>query len=652
METALMGNGVARRLCRLAVPPVCFAAVGWGVWSYPLPGWPLAVALLVYAAALWRWTALFLIVVPAVLPAFDLGLWTGWTLIAESDLFILTTIGVLAARGPPRRALGLPERVVLSLLVVSVAISTAIGLATQAQWAAFSSNPYLRPDNALRLAKPFVEILALWPFMRQRHLEQGDMAAWLGWGMLAGAFAVAVETTIERAVFPGVFDFQSGYRVSAAFSSMNVGGGHIGAYMAMTLPFLLGAILTTRSWLVRLMLLIVATVAGYALVVTFAWIAWFAAIGSVLLATIAGWRFLPKTAGQKVLGGMAALLIFAVLAGVVAATLSGYMRGRLMHGTAGLLARQSNLVLFETIRDTGAMNLMFGHGLGSYPRGFTAPDNGAGPSDFRLEESEGTRYLTIATLTPLSISQKISPSLSGKVRLTMSWRAASPNAVLGLLICEQLLLSSQNCRGENVKPQDPGHWEPVSIEMSLAGLNQENVLRPPVQLSVFGATPGTTLSVRHLSLIDDWGWELLANGDFREDMNRWTVTDDRHTAWRMFNLYLVLLFETGILGLASFVALAGLAITGGIRALRRGEPMGAAIIGSIISFLISGLVDNVMEAPRLLMVFLMVCAGGLCLREIGAGSWNGEVTPLKIVPSDRPPHVPPLEPAIGEIEEL
>jgi hypothetical protein len=603
---------------RLALCLVCFAAAGWGVRLYPLPAWPLAVALLAYAAALWRWPALFLVVVPATLPALDLGDWTGWTMVGESDLVVLTTIGTLIIRDPPDWSAVCPRRwpgIVLALLIASVAISTLIGLATGA---AYSSNPYLRPDNALRLAKPFAETLALLPFMRQRHRTHGDMATFLGWGMLAGVLAVAAETVIERAVFSGVFDFTSGYRVAAAFSSMNAGGGHIGAYVAMTLPFLLGIGLAVRGWLAPPMLLAAALGAGYALVVTFARTAYAAGIVSLLVAMFAWLALTRKTAGERLRRGMALLLAVSIMAGLIATASSGFMRARLNEAATDLLVRQSNWRHFWAVRDSGPLGVIFGQGLGTYPRIMLARGIEDAPGDFRLEDGDGTRYLTIIARTPLYIGQKIPLSLSSHLRLTLRWRAATPNALLGVLICEKLLLYSDNCRGQDVRAVNPGTWETASIDIPLAGLGETNVLgifRRPVEFSVFGSVPGTAIAVRDLSLVDDFGWEVLANRDFRQGMDRWIFTDDRHTAWRMFNLYLMLLFETGLLGLVSFAALSGLAIGGGASALRRGNVMGAAIIGSITSFLVSGVFDNVMEAPRLATVFLLVCAAGLILWE-------------------------------------
>jgi O-antigen ligase len=640
-----MPDRFSRLIPLAALSLACCAAIGWGLWAYPLPAWPLAVALLIYAGCLWRWPALFLIVVPAALPALDLGTWTGWTMAGESDLFILATAAILLIREPPDRGDLLPRRwagAILLLLVVSFAISTTIGLATPATGAAGSSNPYLRPGNAVRLAKPLAEVLLLLPFMRRRHRVHGDLAIWLGRGMLAGAAAVAAETIAERAVFPGLFNFATDYRVAAAFSSMHVGGGHIGAYVAMTLPFLLGVCLTARRWYAVPSLFVVAVGAGYTLVVTFARTAYAAALISIVL-TVSAWLSLTRRAmtspARRVLG---ILIIVPVLGCLVAGASLGFMRERLHDAARDLLEREASWRHFREVRDNNPLHLVFGAGLGTYPRLNLARGTSDRPSDFRLEGSGADRYLTIDALTPLFIGQKITLPLSSQLHATLRWRAATANAGAGVVVCEKLLLYSDNCEGKTFSARDPRSWETISADIPLAGLGQTKVLgwlRRPVEFAVFSTVPGTEIAVRELSLVDDFGWQVLANGDFHDGMNRWLFTDDSHVAWRMFSLYVMLLFETGLFGLASFLAVAGLAIGGGARALRRGEAMGAAVIGSVVSFLISGVFDNVMEAPRLATVFLLVCATGLILWEWDAEAWDGG-------------SVLPPEMASGEIESL
>ena len=74
-----------------------------GLWLYPLPPWPLALGLAVYGALLWRWTGLWLVAIPALLPVYDLAPWSGWLVVGETDFFLLVTIAVLCLRAPPTR---------------------------------------------------------------------------------------------------------------------------------------------------------------------------------------------------------------------------------------------------------------------------------------------------------------------------------------------------------------------------------------------------------------------------------------------------------------------------------------------------------------------------------------------------------------------
>ncbi len=72
-----------------------------GIARYPLSHWPLSIALAAYCIALWYRPVIFLLVLPVVLPAWDLGIWTGWMMVGESDLFVVATLAVLLVRTPP-----------------------------------------------------------------------------------------------------------------------------------------------------------------------------------------------------------------------------------------------------------------------------------------------------------------------------------------------------------------------------------------------------------------------------------------------------------------------------------------------------------------------------------------------------------------------
>jgi O-antigen ligase len=588
-----------------------------GVVRYPLPAWPLAVALLAYAAALWRWPALFLLILPIVIPAYDLGLWTGWMVVGESDLFVLATIAVLLLRTPPRRADLLPARwpsAVLLLLITAYAISTIIGLTRPLGFTGHSDNPFLRPDNALRLAKAPIEALALLPFIRNRQRTHGDALAWFGCGMAAGLVVVTLETLAERVLFTnGVLDFSTDYRVAGPFSSMRVGGGHIGAYVALALPFVLGV---DRGRIFRLAapLALLAGIGGaYTLAVTYARAAYAAGLASTGLAALL-WLLARWRRGGSPL--LAILPVVLILAGLGAASSSEVMRARFGDAAADLITRESNWRDGWAVRDRAPLTTVFGMGLGTYQRTMLARSPVNQPSDLSVERDAEGAWLEMRVKSPFYLGQKVTLPDHGEVHLDLRFRAIDAGAVLGVSLCDKVLLYSDNCRGPSIRPASPGTWEAVSVPLPVEGLGRSalhGLLRRPVELSLFDQTQGTALDLRDVRLTDAAGHSLLANGDFAHGLDRWIFTDDSHVSWRILNQYLMWLFETGVVGLLAMLGLCGLAIAGGVRSAWSGEPMGAAVAGSVVAFLLSGLFDNVMEAPRVATLVFLVCLAGLIL---------------------------------------
>ncbi len=206
-------------LClRAGVLVACLVAVALLLQHDPFGRLDLAAAVAVYGLALcWR-PNLWLFVIPMALPAWNLAPWTGWLYLSGPDLFLLVTIGVLAWRAPPQRTdfllRGMPGAVLL-LACFACTVGVLRGLTVPDAVPGGSSNPYLQPENALRLAKGFLVAMALLPFLRARQRSHGDVPHRFAWGMIAGLGCVSVATILERALFPGLFDFSVDYRVVA-----------------------------------------------------------------------------------------------------------------------------------------------------------------------------------------------------------------------------------------------------------------------------------------------------------------------------------------------------------------------------------------------------------------------------------------------------
>jgi hypothetical protein len=604
------------RLTGVVVAIACLGLTVAVVAAYPLPRLPLAALLALYGAALWRWPALWLAVLPAVLPAYDLTPWTGWMFATESDFFLLVTLGVLALRAPPQIGdFRLPGwgRAVLALMLASLSISVLRGLLL-AGVPGGSSNPYLMPQNALRLFKGLAEAVVLLPFLQSRERSHGDVAARFAVGMGIGLVLVSLAALAERIAFVGAFNDTTDYRVVGPFSSMHVGGGHIGAYVAMALPFLAVALLRPR--LAALAAMLPAAAGGaYTLVFSFARMAYGAAV--VGLAVLAlGWTIARRRGARGAASPLLPGLLFLLIGGCVGAVALGttYMSDRVASVVPDLRFREDNWSTGLAMGDPGLLTTLFGMGLGTYPRvAFLRHEEGTDPSNFVLASIDGRRAVAITERSPFYFGQKISLGADPNLRLSLALRTGQKGAGVTAILCWKLLLYSDRCRSVGFTPRRLGVWEQFSAPLSAAGLaagDARGPIAPPVDLA-FAVSPDTTVALADIRLTDKSGRDLLVNGDFAAGTARWYFTDDNHWRWRIFNQYLMTLFEGGVLGLGALLLLAGTALWGAVSALRRGEAMGAAVAASLVAFLCSCLVDALLEAPRLATLFYLVCLIGL-----------------------------------------
>jgi hypothetical protein len=156
--------------------------------------------------------------------------------------------------------------------------------------------------------------------------------------------------------------------------------------------------------------------------------------------------------------------------------------------------------------------------------------------------------------------------------------------------------------------------------ISTAGLDKDAILgwfKRPVELAFFDPIPGTTIEIAHIRMFDPQRRDILVNGDFSRGTERWYFTDDQHLIWRIHSQYLMSLFEGGILGLTCFIALAGTALAGAVRAMACGDRMAAAVAASLLAFLCSSVFDCLLEAPRLSALFYIVVFTGLTMMTRG-----------------------------------
>ena len=277
----------------------------------------------------------------------------------------------------------------------------------------------------------------------------------LGYGMAAGLVVVTLIVLAERLLYSGLLDFSGDYRVAGPFSSMRVGGGHIGAYAALALPFALtllslrprvvGAVLARRRPARRRLY------AG----------------GDARPHRVRG-RGCGHAGDRRCHGpradrrgaapaGIVAVLL--VVGGLVAVTAFTGMRVRFADTAGDFTTREGNWQAGLAVRDTGVVPNADRHGsrnLSTSRCWSRSPVNR--PSDIVLRRYGGDGVWRCGSKRR-STSARKSSRRAGRCIVHLQARAVDrPNAV-GVSLCDKVLLYSDNCQGGEVPLPVVARWE-------------------------------------------------------------------------------------------------------------------------------------------------------------------------------------------------
>lgn len=588
----------------------------WSLIGWPVLKWPLAAGLVLYAVALARWPGAWMIVVPACLPVLDLAPQTGRLYWDELDLVLLVTIAMRLAIDPKsaaptiESAAGGPKlpRYALALLFCSALVSAAIGLYPLQPLDANAFGGYLSHYNGLRALKAIGWGFALLALMTWDFAERRDVLPRLALGMAIGGALAALGVAWERWLFPGLLDFGADFRVAGTFSAMHVGGAYVEGFLVAAFPFVALQALEAQSTARRALWLAALVLVCYAVLVTYSRGGIAALLAAAVVLTVAVAVAARKARGETRMRSLAgAALAPLVIALVAAPVVAGrYLGDRVSQSAPDLAVRISHWRGALELMDAGVGTTLFGMGLGRFPEAyFWSGASKAMSGSYRVErEKGGNLFLRLGGGHGLFFDQRVDVAPMQKYTLMVRVRSARPDAPLSVALCEKSLLYSAGCEWGSVRaaPQ----WAPRVVTFETGKIaDRRGFGARPVHLTLHNGSPGVVIDVDDVSLQGPDGRELVRNGDFAAGGDLWFFTSDDHLAWHVKNLPLHVFFEQGAVGLAAFALLLWAAL-GRELATARSEPLAAALLASLAGFMAVGLFDSLIDAPRHLLLFLML----------------------------------------------
>jgi hypothetical protein len=681
-----------RRLSPAAAALASGSAGLFLAWHHPL--WPVALSttFALWAAASARWPQLWLFALPAALPTLNFSPWTGWLIFDESDLLVLGALGGAFARlalrpASSRRSPPDPVRfecpgagipVVLAALAFLGLMRGLADAGTSFNWL----DGYADASNTLRVSKSLVYASAFWPLLRVELLRSTDAAVHrFARGMQVGLACVGLALLYERAAYPGLLDFSTRYRTTAAFWEMHVGGAAIDAYLALATPFAAWALWSARSrrsWTAAALL---ALLTGHACLTTFSrgayvgvalplallgcawWWSRFRARPQLAALAAAWWLALSigaavlMTAGLLAFGyGGTALTLLVLLslllalrwrarampwrrAATMALTLAlmseavavlgggNFMRSRLDASKSDFAARLAHWAYGVGLLSS-PVDWLLGIGAGRLPAHYArhVPNGEFSGSLTLVSEPMNGRAArlsgppTDADIAGLfALTQRVALHGDGAYRVSLRLRVAKPTEV-AVDVCEQHLLYARQCQGTlfQVQPRD-GAWQWVSSSLDGPDLSRGAWYAP--RSGVFSVSlreAGGLVDIAAASLQAPDHSELLDNREFAAGLAHWFPSAQAHfLPWHIDNLYLELLIERGAIGLVAFLLLLVCAFRNLLSRANRGLGIAPFLAASLLGALLVGTVSSVFDVPRIAFLFVLVVVFSSQLRLTG-----------------------------------
>ena len=632
---------------RLLKTATSLVALGsWAVgatlaWHHPL--WPVAtfaVFCLWCLLVLWR-PGVWLFAVPACLPFLNFSPWTGWLVFDEFDILLLGALAGgywrLACSSRSDWLTGMPAafRWLVVLLAGTGLLALYRGFADAGGFAFDWFAGYSDPLNSLRVFKSLGFSLLFVPLLQHEIVCSGALAGRrLAKGIVAGLSVVTLAVLWERSAFPGVLDFSKNYRTVALFWEMHVGGAAIDAYLAMTAPFVVWALVSARRPLPWAGAASLALLTGYACLTTFARGVYLAVAGSLVLLVILlraqksnfnARKFLARVWRRHVPEGWrakaGAMLVLALVAEVVAVAVGGsFMTQRLTSTDRDLGSRLEHWRHgLELLGTPGSW--LLGKGLGRLPANYAAhvPQgefSGAVKGRDELEPGGAVNgFVTVrgpATRKVLgaqyALTQRVSMASEGPHRLSLEVRVKK-QADVYLELCERHLLYDGSCQTAYVRVF-PGKTAWQALVLSLQGPVPSRGSWYAPRLGMFSLSVGNVGGVAdfdNIRLTGSHQEDLLENGGFSRGLAHWfPAAQSYFLPWHLDNLFLEILVERGLTGLLLLAALMACALWATVIGGARSLSLSPYLAASLCAALLVGLVSSFMDVPRIAFLYLLL----------------------------------------------
>ena len=318
-------------------------------------------------------------------------------------------------------------------------------------------------------------------------------------------------------------------------------------------------------------------------------------------------------------GFAAAAAVLALLFAVCVPGLSGsYMQSRFSTVEGDFGGRFEHWRHAVGLMDAGWDTFAFGMGLGVFPHAYLWGNEQEKASIATLQEEGANTYLKLSNSMDLAMGQRVKLDAGEPYTLSLDVRSAVDKAPVEISICRRHIISPTDyeCVATS-RTIAAGGWQHLVWTFNIGALGDGAKLGRRLLLlrvSHFyykpqGANnlPLDYIDIDNIELLDRYGEDRLANGNFQAGLDRWySYSDHYHLPLHIKNLWIDVYFEQGLLGLAAFCALGLYVLARGARLGWRGDLFALTLLSSLAGFFSAGLAGTLYDVPRVMFLFFLL----------------------------------------------
>jgi hypothetical protein len=265
--------------------------------------------------------------------------------------------------------------------------------------------------------------------------------------------------------------------------------------------------------------------------------------------------------------------------------------------------------------DRSPRALLFGMGLGTFPRALLFKEPTLASASLSYERRNGETFARLGSGRPLYLEQAVDIEPRSHYQLSVEVRAPNGDAAIDVSLCEKTYQYSFQCQRLLAGAVTTTQWTRRDVDFDSADLGERPPWRRrPILLAISNSGVATTLDVRSVQLRSAPGPDLVSNGDFARGGARWNFAADDHLPWHIFNVWVEILFEQGLFGIVTLGLLLYVAFGRMARRAAIGEWFSVALIASTTAFLLIGLSESLLDGPRIATFFFVLLMAALISR--------------------------------------